>query len=220
MFSAVKEILDLKTVIGSVVRVDRYGRALCPFHDDHRPSLSIRGRRWRCFGCGEHGDVFDFYEKYFGISRSQALDALAEKAGLAREKTTSPETKRKIAQARARRYEHECFVSWIYHMRGVVHDSMRKFDEIITKRITPANFDLPGSAAVIHHRTYLEYLSELLRGTEEEKYSLWVEAGKPTPPVMYSLLFASYRKNLSASWARSKRERKPEHYEESIPNES
>ena len=42
------------------------GTALCPFHDDHRPSLSIyRSRRddterFRCWSCGSRGDVFDF----------------------------------------------------------------------------------------------------------------------------------------------------------------
>jgi DNA primase len=42
------------------------GIALCPFHDDHRPSLSVyRSRRddterYRCWSCGSRGDVFDF----------------------------------------------------------------------------------------------------------------------------------------------------------------
>jgi DNA primase len=42
------------------------GTALCPFHDDHRPSVSIyRSRRddterFRCWSCGSRGDAFDF----------------------------------------------------------------------------------------------------------------------------------------------------------------
>src|SRR6516165_5222482 len=44
------------------------GTALCPFHDDHRPSVSIyRSRRddterFRCWSCGSRGDVFDFVQ--------------------------------------------------------------------------------------------------------------------------------------------------------------
>ena len=36
--------------------VNRYGLALCPFHDDHNPSMKLDDR-FHCFGCGEDGDV-------------------------------------------------------------------------------------------------------------------------------------------------------------------
>lgn len=36
--------------------VNRYGMALCPFHDDHNPSMKLDDR-FHCFGCGEDGDV-------------------------------------------------------------------------------------------------------------------------------------------------------------------
>lgn len=36
--------------------VNRYGMALCPFHDDHNPSMKL-DERFHCFGCGEDGDV-------------------------------------------------------------------------------------------------------------------------------------------------------------------
>jgi DNA primase len=61
-------IADLLQARGVPVRPNGRGggSALCPFHDDHRPSLSIyRSRRddterFRCWSCGSRGDVFDF----------------------------------------------------------------------------------------------------------------------------------------------------------------
>jgi DNA primase len=61
-------IADLLQARGVPVRLNGRGggTALCPFHDDHRPSLSIyRSRRddserFRCWSCGSRGDVFDF----------------------------------------------------------------------------------------------------------------------------------------------------------------
>ena len=39
--------------------VNRANKALCPFHDDSKPSLSFKGNRFTCFSCGRSGDVID-----------------------------------------------------------------------------------------------------------------------------------------------------------------
>ena len=61
--------------------VGRSGMALCPFHDDHHPSLKL-DRRYYCFGCGESGDVIDFTARYFGISNQSAAIQLARNYGI------------------------------------------------------------------------------------------------------------------------------------------
>jgi putative DNA primase/helicase len=45
-----------------------YATALCPFHDDHNPSLSINLETgyFHCFACGQKGSVFDFYARQHG----------------------------------------------------------------------------------------------------------------------------------------------------------
>lgn len=43
-----------------------WAQGLCPFHDDHHPSLSVcvTGRgAWQCHACGAHGDLVDFHER-------------------------------------------------------------------------------------------------------------------------------------------------------------
>lgn len=59
------------------------GQALCPFHEDTRPSLSINLKTgaFSCFGCNSKGDVFTFYMKKHNADFKTALMELAERAG-------------------------------------------------------------------------------------------------------------------------------------------
>lgn len=58
--------------------------ALCPFHDDHDPSLKIDPTRqtYRCFVCNEGGDCFSYVQKLEGLQFRDALEQLANRAGL------------------------------------------------------------------------------------------------------------------------------------------
>jgi DNA primase len=50
----------------------------CPFHDDKTPSMMVYPENWyHCFGCGKHGDVFNFYQQYFDLDFKHALMQLA-----------------------------------------------------------------------------------------------------------------------------------------------
>ena len=53
------------------LRVERH-KCLCPFHDDHTPSLSFRNNKFKCWSCGESGDAISLAEKVLG---SPFLDA-------------------------------------------------------------------------------------------------------------------------------------------------
>lgn len=57
---------------------------LCPFHDDHNPSLSINIKTglFRCFSCDAKGDVFTFYQKYKDCDFSTALKEIGEAVGI------------------------------------------------------------------------------------------------------------------------------------------
>lgn len=83
----VKSRLDIVDVIGSYVRLDRAGRswkALCPFHSERTPSFHVSQEKqtWYCFGCQEGGDLFTFIEKHEHLEFIQALELLAERAGV------------------------------------------------------------------------------------------------------------------------------------------
>lgn len=58
--------------------------ALCPFHDDHTPSLSIniKDGTWFCHACGEGGDAFSFYQKLHHVDFADAVKGIAQDFGL------------------------------------------------------------------------------------------------------------------------------------------
>jgi DNA primase len=88
VLAAIKEAVDIVQLIGEYIHVEPAGakhRALCPFHDDKKPSLQIdpEFRNYRCWACGAKGDVFTFLQQYEKISFVEAKERLAKRAGIA-----------------------------------------------------------------------------------------------------------------------------------------
>ena len=78
---------DIVEVVGEQVPLKRAGkdfRALCPFHHEKTPSFYVvpRGGFYKCFGCGESGDVFTFLMKRAGVSFQDAVRELGTKYGV------------------------------------------------------------------------------------------------------------------------------------------
>ena len=86
-FDLVKERVDIVQLIGETVPLKKAGRGyvgLCPFHGEKTPSFHVdpERRTYKCFGCGEGGDIFTWLEKQGGLSPAEALTTLAERAGI------------------------------------------------------------------------------------------------------------------------------------------
>ncbi len=65
------------------ITVNRAGKAVCPFHDDHHPSLQDYGTHFYCFGCGAKGDVITLFQMLHHFpDRWRARDALCDRLGL------------------------------------------------------------------------------------------------------------------------------------------
>ena len=99
----VKAANDIVEVVGGYLTLHPAGRkfkALCPFHNDTRPSLDI-DREWQnfhCWPCGLRGDVFDFVMKFDKVDFPEALRILALRAGIKLESDENDP----LAQARGR----------------------------------------------------------------------------------------------------------------------
>ena len=80
----IKSKNDIVDVIGSYISLNDKNKALCPFHDDHSPSFSVHKDKqiYKCFSCGESGNVITFVQKYNGITFTEALKMLADRAGI------------------------------------------------------------------------------------------------------------------------------------------
>jgi DNA primase catalytic core len=76
-----REISVQRLVEARGIKLKRVGKnlvGLCPFHKENKPSLTITPstNKWRCFGCGKGGTVFDWVMRTEGISFSHALQLL------------------------------------------------------------------------------------------------------------------------------------------------
>ena len=84
LIDEVKSKNDIVDVIGSYISLNDKNKALCPFHSDHSPSFSVHPDKqiYKCFSCGESGNVITFVEKFLGISFQEAVKLLADRAGI------------------------------------------------------------------------------------------------------------------------------------------
>lgn len=78
---------DIVAVISSYIPVTKKGRnfvAVCPFHDDHHPSMQISQEKqiFKCFSCGASGNAISFVERYEKIPFTAALFKVAEIMGI------------------------------------------------------------------------------------------------------------------------------------------
>lgn len=78
---------DIVDVISGYVRLQKKGSTyfgLCPFHNEKSPSFSVTpGKQmYYCFGCGAGGNVFTFLMEYENFTFGEAMDSLAERAGI------------------------------------------------------------------------------------------------------------------------------------------
>ncbi len=91
--SAIKSAVDIVTLVGDYLpgtlrRVGSKFKALCPFHDDHNPSLELNPERqsFKCWSCGAGGDIFDFVKNYEHVDFPEAMRMLADRAGIVLER--------------------------------------------------------------------------------------------------------------------------------------
>ncbi|WP_221254316.1 DNA primase [Campylobacter sp. 19-13652] len=87
-----KERIDILEVISSYIPVKRMGsnyRCVCPFHDDHDPSMSISPERgmYHCFACKAGGDAIKFVMEYEHLSYPEAIEKLASLSNFSLEYT-------------------------------------------------------------------------------------------------------------------------------------
>ena len=88
----VRQAIDIVDLVGSYLQLRRQGRgyvALCPWHDDSRPSLQVSPDRqsFKCWVCDIGGDVFSFIMKMEGVEFPEALAMLADRAGITLKRT-------------------------------------------------------------------------------------------------------------------------------------
>lgn len=83
----IKDRIDIVQLISQYLPLKRAGRnfkALCPFHGEKTPSFTVSPEKqfFHCFGCGASGDIFQFVMKMENLTFPEALEKLAQQAGV------------------------------------------------------------------------------------------------------------------------------------------
>jgi DNA primase len=128
----IKNRLDIVDQISKYVELKPAGKnyaGLCPFHTEKTPSFMVSPelQRYKCFGCGESGDIFTFIQKIEGIDFPEALEKLAKEAGVKLQK-------RKINTHIAKLYE-------INKLAGRYYYKQLKESKVASKYIASRGFN-------------------------------------------------------------------------------
>ncbi|MCE5185722.1 MAG: DNA primase [Planctomycetaceae bacterium] len=94
IISRIQQANDITDVISEHMNLEKKGKelvGLCPFHTDHRPSLYVNPAKqiFKCFACGAGGDVLKFVQMKENLTFPQAVERLAQRAGIALEPSQS-----------------------------------------------------------------------------------------------------------------------------------
>lgn len=121
ILNEVRENSDIVEVISQYVHLKRSGRnyfGLCPFHNEKSPSFSVSPDKqiFHCFGCGVGGNVFTFISKIEGIGFKEAIENLADRAGIVLPKSENNEDSKK-EELKSKVYKVNNFTADYYHKR-------------------------------------------------------------------------------------------------------
>lgn len=143
----VRHRLRLSEVIGKRIKITRAGReykACCPFHKEKTPSFTINDDKhfYHCFGCGAHGDHIGFVMRYDNVSFMDALESLADEAGLQVPKPSPKEVEKqrkkkqlqnimedacRFFEVQLQRPEHNDVLCYVMQRRGLLPDTVQGF---------------------------------------------------------------------------------------------
>jgi len=142
------------------IEVNRYGKALCPFHNDRHPSMVVYDDHYHCFACGEHGDVIDLVANLYGLPVYDAATKLAYDFGISQDKPPTKETEEKLNRKseaqQLRENEKLCFSALLAYMK-----LLQEWKRVYAPRLPE---DEPDDRFVqaCHKLDYVEYLVDLL----------------------------------------------------------
>ncbi len=134
----IRNATDLVDLVGGYLELRRQGRnyvGTCPWHDDSRPSLQVNPERqsWKCWVCDIGGDVFSFVMKKEGIEFREALEMLAERAGIPLSTPSGKVTKGGVNDKNAL-FRVMAWAEQQYHQCLLTSDQARNARDYLTER--------------------------------------------------------------------------------------
>ncbi len=186
MFEAVKDAVTAREAAEYYgIEVKKDGKARCPFHDDHTPSLKL-DRRYHCFGCGADGDVVNFVADLFEISNYEAAMKIAEDFRVSYEKggkdgTVSAKKKRKKCESqiqKVRKVRFEETERNFYRILSDYYHLLKRWKEERAPKKPNEEWDAYFCEA-LENMTFVEHVMDtFLEAGLEEKIDIITDYGK------------------------------------------
>jgi len=161
---------DILSVVSQFVPLRKVGKnhiALCPLHSEKTPSFTVDPdrQRFKCFGCGEGGDVFTFIKKYHGVDFKGSLNIL----GLSNNRPYRSDPIQTRKRSLVKSFEEWC---WQFGNRlaaeyRLINNALGVFTDTV---------DMDG---LYKRRTVIEYRLDILDGKDDaEKFALYKEVNR------------------------------------------
>ena len=131
----IKRKIDIVDLVSQYLVLKKSGanyKAPCPFHNEKTPSFMISADKqiYKCFGCGEGGDIFSFVMKMEGLEFVEALKMLADRAGIALASGKSKLDYQKEKDVKSRLYKINTLSAQVFHkilMESKEGENARKY---------------------------------------------------------------------------------------------
>ena len=161
VFGTVKTSINAREVAEHYgIDVNRYGKALCPFHNDRHPSMVVYDDHYHCFACGEHGDVIDLVANLYSLPVLDAANKLACDFGISQGKPPTKEMEEKLNRKseaqRLKENEKLCFSALMVYRKLLL-----EWKRLYAPK-TPEEEWHPHFIEACDRLDYVEYLVDLL----------------------------------------------------------
>ncbi len=144
----------------------------CPFHSERTPSFTIfQDNKFKCFGCGEHGDAVDFVRKLHGLSFKDALKHL----GICQQPLT-PEKRKDIQKRKQQQARVAKFRDWQTRYSDELGILIRATRKVLSGIKNMADMESWGD---LYHEleSWEHHLDVLIYGDDQERLKLFKSVG-------------------------------------------
>ncbi len=175
VFQDVKNMLDILEVATYYgVEVTTKNKAICPFHDDHHPSLSFKNNKFKCFVCGVSGSVIDFVGNMFDLSVLNAAKKLNEDFNLSVFEPLNQYNNNELKECVKQRQEIDKIIQSFEIWKEVTEKwflKIFKLFRVIQKDFAPKNFQYPHKLwfIALNNIEYVEQILELFASNSREQ---------------------------------------------------
>ncbi len=141
----VKDRIDIVDLITQYLPLKRSGtnfKGLCPFHRERSPSFMVHPERqsFKCFGCGEAGDVITFLQKAEGLTFPEALRLLADRANIELRPQTMAEQRDKDEKTQLYRLN-AATAAFFHHILTATDAGAPARSYLAGRKVAPATID-------------------------------------------------------------------------------